>query len=171
VQVPLLSHPDAPQVASLIEQSELQQFPVPAMPHWSEAHCEFDVQGEPGGKPLVPPVVVVPVVPAVLPPVVVVAVVPVVPPVVVPPSVEGDELQAARKPPNPNATTDDVSARMRNPFRVRRSIGTTPQSHFDAVRSTRTSEQWPTVATALTATRAPHLGIGRRIPWAGSRAN
>jgi hypothetical protein len=114
VQVPLVSQPVAAQVASLIEHSELQQLPVPAMPHWSEAHCEFDEHGEPAGRPLVPPVVVVvaPVVAPVLLPVVVVAIVPVVPPVVVPPSVEGDELQAVRTPPKPSTTNDAASARM-----------------------------------------------------------
>jgi hypothetical protein len=112
VQVPVLSQPVALHVASLIEHSELQQLPVPSMPHWSDAHCKFDVHGDPGGRLLVPPVVVVPVVPAVLPPVVVVAVVPVVPPVVVPPSVEGDELHAVRTPPKPNATNDAASTRM-----------------------------------------------------------
>jgi hypothetical protein len=102
-----LSQPEAAQARSPVEHTVLQQLPMPAMPHCADAHCPFDVQGEPAARPLVAPVVA-PVVPPVLPPFVAT---PVVPPVVVPPSVAVDEPQATRKP-NPIATTAAANPRM-----------------------------------------------------------
>jgi hypothetical protein len=68
VQAPVLSQAVAPQVASLVEQALVQQFPVPRRPQTSEGQAEFSVQGLPAAsKPPVVPVVAPPVLLAVPP--------------------------------------------------------------------------------------------------------
>ncbi len=112
MQAPELSQPEAPQVVSLVEQTVLQQFPVPAMPQTSLSHCVLAVQAEPGERPLVPPVVVVPEVPPVVA-TPVVPVPPVVPIPVVPPSEVVDELQpVAKNPTTPTAKHAPTNARI-----------------------------------------------------------
>jgi hypothetical protein len=78
LQAPVLSQSVAPQMASLVAQAALQQFPTPFIPHTRDRHCALAVQGAPSARLLVPPVVVCPLVPPVVPP----AVLPVVPAVV-----------------------------------------------------------------------------------------
>ena len=81
----MLSQALAPQVASLVEQAALQQFPLPLMPHTWDSHCELPVQATPAARPVVPPVVVLPVVVPLLDPVELPVLEPVVVPVALPP--------------------------------------------------------------------------------------
>jgi hypothetical protein len=115
VQAPEVSQAVAPQVASLVEQAALQQWPLPLIPQIVERHCELAEHAAPFARPPVPPVVVPPVAAPVVPPVI--PVVPVTPPVVVPPSVVVDEPHPeAKNPPNPTAKTAAAKVRMRDPF-------------------------------------------------------
>jgi hypothetical protein len=47
VQAPVLSHPVAPQVASVVLHDAVQQLPVPSMPQTPEVHEAFELQAVP----------------------------------------------------------------------------------------------------------------------------
>ena len=87
MQAPVLSQAVAPQVASLVEQATVQQFPVPSMSQMPDSQVALLVHGSPSAsRPPMPPDVVPgpPFVPP-GPPVVPALTVPVVPPVVAAP--------------------------------------------------------------------------------------
>jgi hypothetical protein len=70
MQAPVASQSVAPQIASLVLQAALQQWPLPTLPQIADWHCASPVHTDPAAAsilpvelPVVPPVLVPPVLP------------------------------------------------------------------------------------------------------------